>query len=300
MVTMLEDSGNDRTATVSHDEDDSLGLGELLQRARDRRGLTLEQISNDTKIPRRHLEAIEADNLAAVPGGFYRRAQLRTFAHAVGLDETVALSRLERILGRASTETPPEAPPPVHASTTISGKRILVVIGVGVAAVVFFRSIGRQQPAVRDGQERTIADLPSPVVRGSPERADDAVVATSESTIPDPPMAPDAADPTAAPPAVQPDARPPIVADSNTSVSTEPTRPAANAFSELVVTTEPPGARVTVDGIGWGSSPATIRFLPAGSKRIRVIKEGYGSEERVITVSDGRRSTLGIRLRAAP
>jgi hypothetical protein len=57
---------------------------------------------------------------------------------------------------------------------------------------------------------------------------------------------------------------------------------------------------VTVDGIGWGSTPATIRFLPAGSKRIRVIKEGYGSEERVVNLVEGRRSTLDIPLPGAP
>ena len=71
-------------------------------------------------------------------------------------------------------------------------------------------------------------------------------------------------------------------------------------MTELVVTTQPPGARVTVNGIGWGSSPATIRFLPAGSKRIRVIKEGYGSEERVVSLVEGRRSTLDIQLRGTP
>ena len=57
---------------------------------------------------------------------------------------------------------------------------------------------------------------------------------------------------------------------------------------------------MTVDGIGWGSTPATIRFLPAGGKRIRVIKEGYGSEERVVNLVEGRRSTLNIPLPSAP
>ena len=34
--------------------------------------------------------------------------------------------------------------------------------------------------------------------------------------------------------------------------------------------TDPPGARVIVDGIGRGTTPVTIRYLAAGEKRVRV------------------------------
>src|SRR5688572_31629980 len=98
MTKILDNSGHDHLSPVRPPEDDTRGLGELLRHARERRGLTLEQISNETKIPRRHLEAIERDNLAAVPGGFYCRAQIRTFARVVDLDQGVALARLERML----------------------------------------------------------------------------------------------------------------------------------------------------------------------------------------------------------
>ena len=43
-------------------EHDGAALGELLRRARERRGLTLRQIANETKIPERHLEALERGN----------------------------------------------------------------------------------------------------------------------------------------------------------------------------------------------------------------------------------------------
>jgi len=69
--------------------------------------------------------------------------------------------------------------------------------------------------------------------------------------------------------------------------------------SELVITSEPPGARVTVDGIGWGVTPVTVRHLPPGTKRIRVTKDGYSSEEREARVAD-RPSELHISLRALP
>ena len=45
-------------------------------------------------------------------------------------------------------------------------------------------------------------------------------------------------------------------------------------ITELVVVTDPPGARVIVDGIGRGTTPVTIRYLAAGEKRVRVLKDG--------------------------
>jgi cytoskeletal protein RodZ len=299
MANILDNSGNDRLSPAGAPEDETSGLGELLRHARERRGLTLEQISNETKIPRRHLEAIERDNLAAVPGGFYRRAQIRTFARVVGLDQGLVVARLEpKLKGPAPRDAVPDTS--TAHGPAFSGRRLLIAIGVGVAAVVLVRSIGRQPQPVRDAQERAAADSPAAVTSPDPERLGDVVVATSQRTPPNP-------DPT--PPAISEDRLPAATERPGAAASaganggaavTEPPRPAAEPVTELVVTTQPPGARVTVDGIGWGSTPATIRFLPAGSKRIRVIKDGYGSEERVVNLVEGRRSTVNIPLPGAP
>ena len=87
-----------------------IGLGELLRSARARRGLALQQVSNETKIPLRYLEALEQDRLEALPGGFYRRAHVRAYAQAVQLDPGL-LAQLERDL-KASVpiEAAPERP----------------------------------------------------------------------------------------------------------------------------------------------------------------------------------------------
>ena len=63
--------------------------------------------------------------------------------------------------------------------------------------------------------------------------------------------------------------------------------PSAAASLGLVVITQPEGARVTINGVGWGITPLTIGHLPPGAKRIRVTKPGYRSEERVV---QGRRA----------
>src|SRR6476619_7218880 len=106
-----DSSSNARTSHGRPHENDSARLGELLRRAREGRGLTLEQISQETKIPRRHLEEIEHDNLTVVPGGFYRRNEVRVYARAVNLDLSLALAQLERVLDRpAALEAFPETP----------------------------------------------------------------------------------------------------------------------------------------------------------------------------------------------
>ena len=55
-----------------------------------------------------------------------------------------------------------------------------------------------------------------------------------------------------------------------------------------------------MNGIGWGLAPVTIRYLPAGDKRIRVSKEGYVTEERTVSLAEGRPRVLDITLRSVP
>jgi hypothetical protein len=57
------------------------------------------------------------------------------------------------------------------------------------------------------------------------------------------------------------------------------------------VTSDPSGARVTVNGTGWGQTPVTIRHLPFGTLRVRVTKDGYVSAERTMSVGPARASS---------
>jgi hypothetical protein len=66
----------------------------------------------------------------------------------------------------------------------------------------------------------------------------------------------------------------------------------------VTVVSEPPGARVTVNGVGWGSTPVTIRYLALGDKRVRVTKDGFVSQERQVRV-DGRRPNATVRVTLA-
>jgi cytoskeletal protein RodZ len=270
----------------------STSLGELLRRARERRGLTLERVANETKIPQRHLDALEHDNLTAFPSEFYQRAEIRTYARAVGLDQSIALSQLESALKPAAVV---EAPPEMARSheSKLPRAYALIVLGVvAVAAATFGLAISERSPVFRGGS--AISGVPDsqpkpvlPILDTSPD------VVTSQSEPPTP-AAPASSESVTAPTGVVGDA------GRRVTMETSETPAAAGAVTELVVTTQPAGARVTVNGIGWGISPVTIRYLPPGDKRIRVIKEGYATEERVLQIGEGQRRALDIELAAAP
>jgi len=253
-------------ATVS-----SNSLGEMLRRARELRGLTLERVARETKIPQRHLEAFERDNLTAVPSGFYQRAELRTYAQAVGLDQRLALAELESALAPVDTREPRKKRDNRENRGGQSSMSPLPYIAAAVAGIAVIAALfGRA------------------------------------SVEPAPRLEPQIETPAATDSAPTPGTLPPEIAASSVApqVAADPTQAAvpvpARSVTALVVTTEPAGARVTVNGIGWGSSPATIQYLAPGQKRIRVSKEGYVAVERVLQVDEGRRLTLDIRLERAP
>jgi len=61
-------------------------LGQVLQRAREEKGISLDDIQRITKIQKRYLEAIERGHFHVLPGHFYARAFIKSYAEAVGLD----------------------------------------------------------------------------------------------------------------------------------------------------------------------------------------------------------------------
>jgi transcriptional regulator with XRE-family HTH domain len=66
-------------------------LGDRLKRHRERRGITLQAISQSTKIPAALFAGLERGDCSRWPVGLYSRAYVRAYAQAVGLnaDETV-------------------------------------------------------------------------------------------------------------------------------------------------------------------------------------------------------------------
>jgi cytoskeleton protein RodZ len=76
----------------------SQSIGEKLRLAREARGIALREISEQTRISIRYLEAIEADDYKRLPGGIFNRSFIRAYAKFVGYDEHMALEDYSRTL----------------------------------------------------------------------------------------------------------------------------------------------------------------------------------------------------------
>jgi cytoskeletal protein RodZ len=61
-------------------------FGKVLADARLARRMTLQQVSTATKIPVSKLQALERDEIEALPGGIFTRGFVRSYAEVVGLD----------------------------------------------------------------------------------------------------------------------------------------------------------------------------------------------------------------------
>lgn len=64
----------------------SPGFGGTLREARERRGISLRQIADATKISIAALDALERNDISRLPGGIFSRAFVRSYAVEVGLD----------------------------------------------------------------------------------------------------------------------------------------------------------------------------------------------------------------------
>lgn len=75
-------------------------VGEQLKAARDERQLTLTDIAAQTRIPIRHLEALEASDFAALPGSMYSIGFAKSYARTVGLDQIVIANEMRAELAQ--------------------------------------------------------------------------------------------------------------------------------------------------------------------------------------------------------
>lgn len=99
-------------------------FGQCLRRARESRDIALSDIALKTKVARSTLELLEKGDLELLPTGVYARGFIRSFARAVGIDETEPLLLYEKALEardaaeRAKSATPV---PPVPDETALLG-----------------------------------------------------------------------------------------------------------------------------------------------------------------------------------
>jgi cytoskeletal protein RodZ len=88
-------------------------IGERLRLAREERGIPLREISDQTRISVRYLEAIEANDYKRLPGGVYNRSFVQAYANYIGYDEKEAVEGYVRYMrehGESADDIPTSTP----------------------------------------------------------------------------------------------------------------------------------------------------------------------------------------------
>lgn len=80
-------------------------LGQMLKKARLDKGISLDQLEETTKIRKRYLEAIEEGDYKVLPGSFYVRAFIKSYAETVGLDPNEVLGLYGNAIPAPTQET---------------------------------------------------------------------------------------------------------------------------------------------------------------------------------------------------
>lgn len=129
-------------------------IGAVLADARAARGLDLVDVARETRVPVRHLAAIEADAHDSLPALPYTIGFVKAFARAVGVDAETASAQFRAETSK--TAHVPAAPPmaplderrlPPRGLVTVSIVAVLAVIGAVVAwSAGAFDTVDRAPP----------------------------------------------------------------------------------------------------------------------------------------------------------
>jgi cytoskeleton protein RodZ len=161
-------------------------FGDRLRREREMRGITLDEITESTKVSRRHLEALEGEHFDQLPGGVFNKGFVRAYAHFLGIDEDQAVADYSA----ACNELPePENkfPLDIHAKPDpdLNPKRSYLPLVFAVAALVGvlvgYAFWAKSKPHSTDSAETTTAQS-SPAASEKPANASTPAVAPAAST----------------------------------------------------------------------------------------------------------------------
>jgi hypothetical protein len=109
-------------------------VGQVLQDARTRRGLDLNEAERVTKIRLKFLRAIEEDRWAALPERVYARSFLSTYARYLDVDDEPLLEEYERT-GEVPDRPDPIPPGAIRAGGISPRRRPLKLVLIAVAGV---------------------------------------------------------------------------------------------------------------------------------------------------------------------
>ena len=152
-----------------------MSIGEALADARRQAGLTVTQVSQQTRIRESIIRDIEQGDFAACGGDFYARGHIRSIAGAVGTDPVPLISEYDADHGpvgplRAADVFEPSKPIKIRERRSPSLTMIVVVVLLAIIGFAAYRLVSshhnKNSPAAGAGVAAATSSQPS--VRPSP------------------------------------------------------------------------------------------------------------------------------------
>lgn len=100
-----------------------MSIGEALAEARRHAGLTVTEVSQQTRIRETIIRGIEHDDYSACGGDFYARGHIRSIARAAGVDPEPLIAEYDAAKGAPDTMTAAEAFEPIRAVSPIGPRK---------------------------------------------------------------------------------------------------------------------------------------------------------------------------------
>ncbi len=232
-------------------------VGAKLKKARERRGISLRQVSDSTKISVFVLQALERDDVSNLPGGVVGRGFVRSFASAVNLDPEAIVAEFVAQFpdgslkdgypaaeGNELPETPPSETPFKVRHWEMSVGRHFAAVGVLVAvlvAYVVFETGWPQWAGVQNKVVTATSKMPDNAVQAQRlDHAQGPAQAPNQSPAPDPPPLVKAKPASADPPPVPPGRKSIPVAVSPAATAVAPGSSTSGTSSASAKTDETP------------------------------------------------------------
>ena len=176
-------------------EADTYGsVGEMLRLEREKQSLTLTDIADKTRIPMRHLKALEASDHDALPASTYEIGFAKAYGRALGLDEEHIANELRDEIGHRPSydrtrdrdnfqPADPARTPPRLMVWTVALIGILLVAGYGIWRGFFWTSDPADPYLDTANQQQVASATPvakAPIAPAGPSASDPVVLTATK------------------------------------------------------------------------------------------------------------------------
>jgi cytoskeletal protein RodZ len=152
-------------------------VGERLRAAREKMGLSLEDVAAQTRIPQRHLASIETAEWDSLPAPTYTIGFAKNYAGVVGLDRAEVSDQLREEMGgqRFATTSAdvfePADPRRTMPKPLVIGAVIAAVLLIILMSVLNRRSLDQNEPAPTQTENSAAPAAPAPAPAAVPPAA---------------------------------------------------------------------------------------------------------------------------------